>query len=211
MTFGSEYDICLAMLEVIETIIGGGVVVYPTETLYAVGCDATNPAAVRRVVEIKSRSESKPLPILVGSMSMLEKIAVEITDEVARLAEAFWPGPLSVLVESTEELAPAVRDADGFTSVRWTPHPLATRLCRESGLPLVATSANISGRAAVAVPSKLDPELLELVDDQLLDRPWPAGGDPSTLVRSMGGGKVALLREGMISRQDLEAKGFIVL
>lgn len=199
------------MLEVIEAILGGGVVVYPTETLYAVGCDATNPAAARRVVDIKSRPESKPLPVLIGSMAMLDTFAVEVTDEVAKLAELFWPGPLSVLVESTEELAPEVRDAEGFTSVRWTPHPLATRLCREVGAPLVCTSANISGRGPVAIPSQLDSELTVQVDESLLQRPWPAGGDPSTLVRPLGDGKLALLRAGAVSKQALMDKGFVLV
>ncbi|MBU1247970.1 MAG: threonylcarbamoyl-AMP synthase [Proteobacteria bacterium] len=198
------------MLEIIETILGGGVVVYPTETLYAVGCDATNPAAARRVVEIKAREGMKPLPILVGSMHMLEMVAVEVSDEVIRLAELFWPGPLSILVQSLETLAPAVRDEHGFTSVRWTPHPLATRLCREVGAPLVCTSANFSGQPPAATPTALNPALLDLVDESLLDRPWPAGGDPSTLVRPLEDGSVQILRPGAVSVQLLESKGFKV-
>ncbi|MGE4505583.1 MAG: L-threonylcarbamoyladenylate synthase [Desulfovibrionaceae bacterium] len=198
------------MLEVIETLLGGGVAVYPTETLYALGCDATNPAAARRVVEIKARPESKPLPILVGSMHMLESVVVNMNDTVVRLARAFWPGPLSVLVESTEELAPQVRDENGMTSVRWTPHPLAVRLCRELGSPLVATSANISGRPPTAVPSRLDAELMELVDDALLEKPWPAGGRPSTLVSVNDDGSLTILREGAVYADALRAKGFSI-
>lgn len=210
MTFGSGCGTKISMLDVVEAILSGGVVVYPTETLYAIGCDATNPAASRRIAEIKARPSNKPLPILVGSMSMLEKAALNVSDEVVRLAEMFWPGPLSVLIESQEHLAPEVRDEQGFTSMRWTPHPLATRLCRELGAPLVATSANISGRPAVARPDDLDPELLDLVDESMLERPWPGGGDPSTLVRPLGGGRLAVLRLGAISMQDLQEKGFTV-
>ncbi len=196
------------MQDVIDTIIGGGVAVYPTETFYAVGCDATNPAAVRRVVEIKSRPKTKPLPILVGSMAMLEMVAESVDDQVVRLALAFWPGALSVLVLSRETLAPEVRDADGYTSVRWTPHPLATRLCREVGAPLVATSANISGHTAVAKPSELDPELLSMVDETFLEKPWPNGGKPSTLVRFEADGKLTILRPGAVSAEALVEKGF---
>lgn len=198
------------MLEVIETLLAGGVSVYPTETLYALGCDATNPAAARRVADIKDRPQGKPLPVIIDSMQMLEDVAVDLDDTLVRLAEAFWPGPLSVLVESQVTLAPEVRDADGYTSVRWTPHPLAVRLCREVGVPLVATSANISGRPAPARPADLDPELMELVDESLLVRPWPSGGDPSTLVRIGPDGSLQVLRPGAVAAEALTEKGFSV-
>jgi len=187
-----------------ELVRQGGVIVYPTETLYAVGCAATDAAACARVAAIKGRPETKPFPLIVADLDGLRAIAAEIPPDLLRLAEAFWPGPLSVLVRTRDELAPLVRDASGFSSVRVSPHPLARELCLRAGGAIVATSANKSGRPATADPAALDVELATATDGALLLPPWPAGGAPSTLVRLLGDGRLAVLRAGATPVAALE-------
>ncbi len=91
----------------------------------------------------------------------------------------------------------------GLSSVRISPPPLAGELCRRAGGALVATSANVSGQPATADPRELDPALLSGVDGACLDRPWPAGGAPSTLVRLLGDRRVAVLRAGAVPASAL--------
>jgi len=124
------------------------------------------------------------------------------------LARAFWPGPLSVLVPALKGLPALVHDRRGLTSVRVTPHPLAARLSLECAAPLIASSANISGRPAVADPGRLDPELVVRVDGVLAEKPWPSGGLPSTVVGLEGAGKLTVYREGAVSLAALRRAGF---
>lgn len=184
-------------------LLHGGVAVYPTETLYALGCRADDARACARVAALKGRPEAKPFPLIVADMDGLAAITVELPEDVFRLAEAFWPGPLSVLVRTRDELPRHVRDADGFSSVRLSPHPTARELCRLAGPALVATSANASGQPAAARPEELDPALLSGADAALLRPPRPGGGAPSTLVRLLGGGRMRVLRAGALPLEDL--------
>ncbi|MBI5518691.1 MAG: Sua5/YciO/YrdC/YwlC family protein [Desulfovibrio sp.] len=181
----------------------GGVAAYPTETLYALGCRAQDAAACAKVAALKGRPEAKPFPLIVADMDGLAAIAQELPPDLLRLAEAFWPGPLSVLVRTRDFLAPNVRDAAGFSSVRVTPHPTARKLCRLAGPALVATSANKSGQPATALPGQLDPDLLSGADAAVLSRPWPGGGAPSTLLRLLGGGQAQVLRLGAVGLAEL--------
>ena len=185
------------------SIRSGGVVIYPTETLYALGCAADNREACARVAALKGRPESKPFPLIVADRDGLRRLLSTplpalLEADLALLAERFWPGPLSVLLPTRPSLPALVRDAQGLSSVRLSPHPLAKELCRRSGSALVATSANLGGQPPTADPRGLDPALLAGVEGALLALPWPAGGAPSTLVRLLGHGRLAVLRAGAV-------------
>lgn len=192
----------------VKAIRAGGVVVYPTETLYGLGANALLPEAAGRVCRIKGRPESKPLPLVVGSREQVSLVTELEDPDFARLTESFWPGPLSIVVPARPELAPQVKDARGLTSLRWTAHPVAAALCLEAEVPLVATSANLSGRPSAAKPEELDPMLIAAVDAAVLGMPWPKGGPASTVVRLLGFGKLKVLRAGAVSPQALEQAGF---
>ncbi len=198
------------MQKVLESLSRGGVAVYPTETLYALGCVATDENACARVAAIKKRPSSKPLPLIVGWREGLKLVSDDIPRSLVALVELFWPGPLSVLVRAKDSLAPQVSDENGFTSVRLCPHPVAAALSRELAAPLVATSANISGRAAAAVPDELDSELMEQADAAYLGKPWPMGGVPSTVVRLKGGNELEVVRPGAVPLSRLEEQGFVI-
>lgn len=196
--------------EALPIINAGGVVIYPTETLYAVGAEAMDEVAAKRVMLVKGRPVSKPLPLIIGKMDQLDQVSDQITPEILRLAKSFWPGPLSIVVKAKAELPVQVKDAEGYTSVRWTSHPIAERLCLATHSPLIATSANKSGEMAAAVPDDISPDLEALVDGVIKEEPFPGGGDPSTVVRALPGGRVFILRYGAISRADLVEAGFTV-
>ena len=108
-------------------------------------------SAVEEIIRLKARPADKPLPIIIGSMDQLGMVTGWFSKAFAKLAAAFWPGPLSVLVPTGRKLPPEVRDKGGFTSVRLTAHPLARDLCLRAGTPLIATSANRTGMPAAGI------------------------------------------------------------
>ena len=197
--------------ELVRSVKAGGVVVYPTETLYAIGCGAMAGDAVKRVYEIKNRPVGKPLPLIIGSVDQLELVTSLVDDLLLSLAKCFWPGPLSILVKAKDELCPQVKDRDGFTSVRVSPHPVAKKLALMAETPLVATSANISGGDPAARPEELDDRILNLADFFFLAGPFPGGGDPSTVIRCFSEGYLEILRHGAIPKEALLARGFKIV
>ncbi|WP_027177316.1 L-threonylcarbamoyladenylate synthase [Maridesulfovibrio hydrothermalis] len=197
--------------EAVNIIKTGGVLVYPTETLFAIGADASDERAANRVARIKGRPVSKPLPLIIGSMEQLDLVTDFISSEILKLAKSFWPGPLSILIKARGELPSAVKDSRGYTSVRWTDHPLACALCIKSRTALIATSANMSGKQAVAKVEDLDNELTVMAEGVFDGCPGPKGGSPSTVVEPLCGGKVRVLRDGVISRKTLIRAGFAVV
>lgn len=193
----------------VQALKKGKIIVYPTETLYALGCDAANAKASLRAAALKARPRSKPFPLVLGSVAQLAalcpKLPAALSLDLERLAARFWPGPLSVLLPTRADLPSLVRDEAGFSSVRVSPHPTVQALCEALGGPLVATSANVSGRPATALPEELDPEILRGSDGFLSGPPLPGGGEPSTLVRLLGGGRVQILRPGAVAPDSLAA------
>lgn len=198
----------IALDTVLEALNAGGVIVYPTETLYAVGCRATDEAACRRVVAIKARPDGKPLPLIIGWPEGLELVTEFVSEPVRRLAKIFWPGPLSILVKAREGLPSLLSDSQGYTSVRLSPHPVAAELSRKIQAPLVATSANRSGMPAAARPDELDSALLSRVDDAMLEKPWPQGGEPSTVIRIRENKELEVIRTGAVRPEELQRHGF---
>ncbi|MFP4314913.1 MAG: L-threonylcarbamoyladenylate synthase [Desulfovibrionales bacterium] len=189
----------------------GGCLIYPTETFYALGGNALDPALVDRVFRLKARPGNKPLPLIIGHFELLSTVAASCPPELDRVVSRFWPGPLSVLLPARRDLPDPLTDSSGYVCVRWTPHPLAAALSRESGTALVATSANRSGMPAVADPKELDPGLVSEVDMVFSQNPRPLGQAPSTIVRFEGVLAVTVIRVGAVSAQELERAGFIVL
>lgn len=188
----------------------GGLVVYPTETFYALGCLATLHASVARVVAAKGRPDGKPLPLIISDWDMAARF-VRLDEAALELARAFWPGSLSIIAGVDPAVSPLARDREGRSAVRMCPHPVAARLCLEAGAPLVSSSANLSGRPPASLPAQLDPGLLRASGALVMDaKPWPAGGMPSTLVEVVARG-VRVLRRGAVSEDSIVAAGFQVL
>ncbi|NDV22690.1 L-threonylcarbamoyladenylate synthase [Desulfovibrio sp. JC022] len=196
--------------EAVNIIRTGGVLVYPTETLFAIGADAMDERAANRVARIKGRPVSKPLPLIIGSIDQLDLVTESVSPELLKLTNKFWPGPLSILVKAREELPSAVKDSRGYTSVRWTEHACAAELCLKAHTPLVATSANMSGKPGTGIAAELDEELTIMVEGVYNPDPGPKGGEPSTVVEPLEGNRVKVYRDGVVTREQLIRAGFVI-
>ncbi|MEW5773915.1 MAG: L-threonylcarbamoyladenylate synthase [Thermodesulfobacteriota bacterium] len=206
-------DIAQRFVCAVDLVRSGGCLIYPTETLYALGGDGRSDRAAARVQELKGRPGDKPLPLIIGGLDMLPLVTERAGEAFLRLVNAFWPGPLSVLVPALASLPAAVKDLRGMTSVRVSPHPVAARLSREAGCPLIATSANLSGQPPACRPGELDPVLARAADLVLDEPPWPGGGAPSTVVELLeqgGGLRLKVLRLGAITEEALLRAGFLL-
>jgi L-threonylcarbamoyladenylate synthase len=200
----------------VAVLAGGGCVVYPTETFYALGAVVGSAKALERVNAIKGRPRSKPLPVIVGEPRQLGMVMPEgVTGwegygTARELMDRFWPGPLSVIVPAREDLPPQIKDSRGFVSVRLSPHPMARELCLRVGSPLAATSANVSGEPAVSDLDFLSAAVCLGADYVLAGEPAPAGGMPSTVVLPLAGREAVLYRAGAVAVEVIEAAGFIL-
>ncbi len=193
--------------QAIQIIRSEKVLIYPTETFWGMGGLGTSRAVVQKIRELKKRPLHKPFPLIAATLEQARRF-VGMDPHSLELAAQFWPGPLSILCRASEMLAPGVRDEQGMVSIRVTPHPVAARLCLAADTPLIATSANLSGERSCALFEELDSEMLKKVDMTLEHGDAPAGGLPSTLVRLSASGKIEILREGRISRQDIKSRGW---
>ncbi len=191
----------------VQIIKQGGIIIYPTETFFALGGAGRDPEVVRKIREIKARPVEKPLPLIAGSISQCLE-SVEMDDFSLKAAGQFWPGPLSLLVRAGKMIPYGVKDQEGMVSIRVTPHQEAAKLCLLSGTPLVATSANFSGKPACAGYHDLDKKLVSIVGQVLESQEVPSGGLPSTLVRVVGNRKLRIIREGQVSATDIVQKGW---
>jgi len=190
----------LTEAEALECLRAGGVVVFPTETSYGMGCRAFDPHAVARVVAAKVRPDGKPLPVLLPSIEALRKRQPETP--LLLLAERFWPGPLTLVVPAFLGL-PAVVTADtNMVGVRASGHPVARRLVLGLGEPMVATSANRSGRPPAACVEDCDASGLVGVDGVVDSGVVP--GEHSTVV-GLVNGELRFHRRGPISEAQVRA------
>ncbi len=196
-----------SIYQAVQIIKSEKVLIYPTETFWGMGGLGTSPAVVQKIRKLKKRPLHKPFPLIAATLEQARRF-VTMDAQGLELAGQFWPGPLSMLCRASGMLAPGVRDEQGMVSIRVTPHLVAAKLCLAADTPMIATSANLSGKKSCAVYEELDSELLKKVDMALQHGEPPAGGQPSTLVRMPGSGKIEILREGRISRQDLQSRGW---
>jgi len=174
---------------------GGGIVVYPTETLYALGARADRPAALERLALAKLRPEGKPLPLLAADRAQVLEVA-RLEGRALRVAERLWPGPLTLVLPALPRVDVAVTAGSGTVGIRIPASPVARALAARAGFALVSTSANPAGGPPPVRVADLDPVLLAAVDHVLDGGPTP-GGLPSTVVW-IEGVEVRLLREGAV-------------
>lgn len=159
MDFFEEEDIKRA----VEVLKAGGVILYPTDTVWGLGCDAANPEAVKRIFQIKRRPDSKALISLVESEEILQKFLVCFPAAAEREIER-TERPLTVIYDRPRGITPLLEAPDGSAAFRITSLQFAKELCRRLGRPLVSTSANISGTQAPAVFDEIAEEIKKEAD-----------------------------------------------
>lgn len=177
-----------------EIVKRGGVILYPTDTVWGIGCDGSNPEAVAKVFKIKRRADNKAMIILTASADDVE-CYVESMPDVARDLIEYSDKPLTIVYDKGVRLAPALTGQDGSVGIRVTREEFSAALCRRLRRPLVSTSANISGTPAPAIFAEISPEILEAVD-YVVDyrRDDVRRAQPSTVMRLSSDGQFKILR-----------------
>lgn len=187
--------------QALEVLKNGGIVAFPTDTVYGLGALAFDNAAIESIYVAKGRPIEKAIPILIGDLSDLDKVgdALRVPNMALRFASRFWPGPLTCILPKKQTLPLAV-SATSTVAVRIPDHPDARALLRAAG-PMAVTSANISGQPSPSTADEVYAQLNGRIP-LILDGGQTPGGFPSTLVDCTGNEPV-ILREGPISLADL--------
>ena len=176
----------------VETLREGGVIVYPTDTVYGLGCDITMKHGVERIVRIKGRDPKKPMSIVCSDLTDISRYAL-VSNVAYRILKRFLPGPYTFILEATREVPRMLLTKQKTVGIRVPDHPAALDLVRELGHPILSTSANPSGVDPLGDPDEIE-KLLGPVVDVILDA-GPLPHIPSTVV-SLVGDNVDVLREG---------------
>lgn len=198
----SASGLCAAGIDTaLDALRLGQAVVFPTETFYGVGVDATNPRALELLFRLKGRDPEKPVALIASDLEMVARVVREFPPAARRLASEFWPGPLTIVMRAAPGLSPELINPEGGVGIRISPHPAAIELARRLGSPLTATSANGSGqppaRTLVQAWQAFGSGVAAYVDGGEL-----AGSMPSTVV-AVDGERIGIIRTGAISEDRL--------
>ena len=184
----------------LEIIRQGGMVAFPTDTVYGLGASAFDPQGIEQLYVVKERGERKAIAVLLSSAAELVKITARMNETAQRLAERFWPGPLTLVVPRHPDL-PGNLSPLPTIGVRMPDHPLALALIAHSG-PLAVTSANLSGGENTTTAHEVFAQLSGRIP-LVLDGGQTPGGSPSTVVDCTAE-KPIILRQGPISLSELQ-------
>jgi L-threonylcarbamoyladenylate synthase len=185
----------------------GDLIVIPTDTVYGVAADAFNPAAVQKLLDAKGRGRTSPPPVLVPDIETLDALAEQVTPEMRALAEAFWPGGLTIVVPARTTLAWDLGETNGTAAVRMPDHNLTLELLRESG-PLAVSSANLTGQPAALTATEAHEALGDRIAVYLESGESSGSRVGSTIVDAtptLTGKPVRILRDGTITRDEIRA------
>jgi L-threonylcarbamoyladenylate synthase len=190
-----------ALEEVAGILRSGGLVAFPTDTVYGLGAWVWSPASVTRLYDAKARPAEKAIPVLLAGLAQVALLGIQPSPQMHLLAERFWPGPLTLVVSCGPQVPDIVTAGTHTVAVRMPDHPVALRLFELAGQPLAVTSANLSGHAnpltAEDVMAQLDGRI-----DAVLDGGACRGGVPSTVL-DLTATPPRILRAGPISEHDL--------
>ena len=197
----------------VEVIVAGGLVAIPTETVYGLAADATNPAAVARIFDVKGRPADHPLIVHLHSIDQLPDWAGEVSETTATLAEAGWPGPLTLIVPRAADVIDEVTGGRNTVGLRVPAHPIARQLLERCGVGLAAPSANRFGAVSPTTADHVLSDLGGRLDprrDVILDGGACPIGVESTIIDSASS-PPQLLRAGGIPVEDVERLLFGVI
>jgi len=189
-----------AIDEAVNILQRGEVIVLPTDTVYGIGADAFNPAAVAALLAAKGRGRQMPPPVLVGSLATLDGLATEVRDDARALAEKFWPGGLTIIFKAQPSLAWDLGETHGTVALRMPDHPTALALLARTG-PLAVSSANKTGQPAAFTAREAFVQLQDSVSIYL-DAGQVPGGVASTIVDATGD-LLRVVRAGAITIEQL--------
>ena len=178
----------------LEVLKRGGIILYPTDTVWGIGCDATNASAVKKIYDLKQRDDNKALICLVNNYSMLERHV----DNVPRMAYTILDiadKPTTVIYDAPAGVAENLVANDNTLAIRIVDHDFCKKLIRYLGKPLVSTSANISGKPTPKSFKEIDEAVLKGVDYVVNLHQQKNGGNPSTIIKLSNSGGVKIIRD----------------
>lgn len=181
----------------------GGLVAFPTETVYGLGAIASDPRAVQRIFEVKRRPADNPLILHISSIEQLFELAKQVPEDALKLAEKFWPGPLTLVLHKSPRVIREVTGGLEKVAVRMPAHPVALALVREVGEPVAAPSANVSGRPSPTEAQHVIEDLYGLIE-VILDAGETLHGLESTII-DLTASPPVLLRPGALPVDAVEA------
>lgn len=188
--------------EASNVIKAGGLVLFPTETVYGIGADGLNEDAVKKIFKAKGRASDNPLILHIDNMDMLDIIAKDITPLEYKLMDAFWPGPFTIVLNKKECVPSVVTGGLNTVAVRMPKNIIANKLIHASKTPIAAPSANISGKPSGTCIEDIYDELKSNMD-YIIDGGKCEVGIESTVVK-VEKDKVIILRPGKITKEDIE-------
>jgi L-threonylcarbamoyladenylate synthase len=185
----------------IEILKGGGIVVFPTDTVYGLGGDVFNVRAVERIYRVKQRSRHLPLPVLLADSTQLADIVASVPETARYLMRHFWPGGLTLVLPKKDTLPDIITAGSNKVAVRIPDHVVPISLIRGLGVPIIGTSANISDKPSPVTAEEVEQQLDSQVD-LIIDMGRCPGGLESTVVDVTGEIPV-ILRRGVISEEKI--------
>jgi L-threonylcarbamoyladenylate synthase len=180
-----------------EVIQAGGVIVYPTETVYGIGANAWDGTAIAKVRALKRRTDQKPILVIVGSRDQLATVVDGVTPLAERCMDAFWPGPLTLVFKASHRVPDLLSRGTGTIGVRIPSSPVCLRLLELAGCPLTSTSANLTGMPTLQNVADIQ-KVIPLGIDLVLDAGLLPPSEPSTVL-DVTGTQPRLLRAGAVS------------
>lgn len=181
--------------QALETLKNGGVILYPTDTIWGIGCDATNPDAVEKIFALKGREKGKSMVVLLHNDYQLAGYVQDVPDVAYELIEVS-DRPLTIVFDGAKNLAENVLASDGSIGIRIVNHPFCQQLLQRFKRPLVSTSANLSGEPSAATFDEIDDEIKEGVDYIVkFGQENQEKGRPSVIMKLGSGGKFEFLRK----------------
>ena len=185
-----------------DVIKNGGLVLFPTETVYGIGANGLDEKAVKKIFEAKGRAQDNPLILHIANIDMLDEIATGITDLEYKLMDAFWPGPLTIILNKKEIVPNVVTGGLNTVAVRMPKNIIANKLIEYAAVPIAAPSANISGKPSGTCLEDIYEELADKMD-YIIDGGKCEVGLESTVVK-VENGQVKILRPGKITKEQIE-------
>ena len=185
-------------------LINGGLIIFPTETVYGIGCKFDDEEAIKKIFKIKNRPVSHPLILHIGSKSLLEKYAVDIPEDALTLAEKFWPGPLTLILKKNKVVKSVVTGGQETVGIRMPNHPVTLNIINKLGSAIVGPSANYYSRLSTTRISDI-PEGLKDAVDLIVDGGHCEVGIESTIIDFSTNDTYSILREGNITLQQVES------
>lgn len=185
-----------------EILRSGGVVAFPTDTVYCLGAAITNRKAVARIFQIKGRNTTKALPVLVADISQMKELASKMPDIVCRLSQRFLPGALTLVLPKTNKVSDDITGGLKTVALRIPDNKIALDLIKAAGAPLTGTSANLSGKPSTLTAEEVRKQLGSMVD-YIIDGGRVTGGVESTIV-DFSGDEAKILRQGSVPKSELQ-------